>query len=65
MDARQRLVNVLWDNYTPNQKNEMIDAYAHALAERQRAMVADRPTGDLMRMFFREAANVIDPEVTP
>lgn len=44
--------------------DEMIDAYAHELAEKQRAMVESRPVGDLMRIFFRGAANVIDPEVS-
>ena len=31
MNARQCLVNALWDNCMPDQKNEMIDAYAAAL----------------------------------
>lgn len=37
-------------------------AHAHELAEKQRAMVEDHPVGDLMRTFFRGAANLIDPE---
>lgn len=37
MSARDALSQALWDNYTQAQKNEFIDAFAHELAEKQRA----------------------------
>jgi hypothetical protein len=30
-------MSALWDNYTTAEKNEFIDAFAHELAEQQRA----------------------------
>jgi hypothetical protein len=41
MSARDALFNALWDNYTQAQKNEFIDAFAHELAEQQRASGCD------------------------
>lgn len=41
MSARDALMSALWDNYTAAQKNEFIDAFAHELAERQRASGCD------------------------
>lgn len=44
MSARDALVSALWDNYTAAQKNAFIDAFAHELAEKQRAEQARRET---------------------
>lgn len=62
MSARDALFGALWDNYTQAQKNEYIDAFAHELAEQIRVTVDDVNGNDLMRTFFRGAANVIDPK---
>lgn len=61
MSARDALYWALWDNYTQDQKNAYIDAFAHELAEQIRKTVDDVNGNDLMRTFFRGAANVIDP----
>lgn len=61
VSARDALANALWDNYTQAQKDEFIDAFAHELAEKIRKTVDDVSGNDLMRTFFRGAANVIDP----
>jgi hypothetical protein len=37
MNARDALFNDIWDMRTTAQKNALIDAFAHELAEKQRA----------------------------
>jgi hypothetical protein len=65
MSARDRLFNDIWDMRSATEKNALIDAvlaeHAHELAEKIRKTVDDVNGNDLMRTFFRGAANVIDP----
>lgn len=41
MSARDALFNDIWDMRTAKEKNALIDAFAHELAERQRASGVD------------------------
>lgn len=67
MSARDALMSALWDNYTQAQKNEFIDAFAHELAEQQRAAAKtefdrDIYIDELSMRFTAKVIDVIDPE---
>lgn len=57
MSARDALSRALWDNYTQDQKNEFIDAFAHELAERLRD---ERPQHNPDWKCWGDAADRID-----
>ena len=66
MSARDALSNALWDNYTRAQKNEFIDAFAHELAEQQRARAQaefekDVYIDELSMRFMGAVIDGIDP----
>lgn len=64
MSARDDLMSALWDNYTVAQKNAALDAYAHELAEQQRATGRDDPCAGVdCCQPHGGVADLIDPEV--
>jgi hypothetical protein len=67
MSARDALMGALWDNYTMAEKNAFIDAFAHELAEKQRAAAKsefDRDVyiDELSMQFTGKVIDLIDPE---
>ena len=64
MSAREALFWALWDNYTPEQKNGFMDAFAHELAEKQRGFASATAAafGECCESTALAAAALIDPE---
>jgi len=62
VSARDALMGALWDNYTRAEKNAFIDAFAHELAERQRAEAQKEFERDVYidELSMRFVSTVID-----
>jgi hypothetical protein len=67
VSARDRLFNDIWDMRSATEKNALIDAFAHELAEQQRAAAKaefdrDIYIDELSMRFTAKVIDVIDPE---
>lgn len=64
MSARDALFWDIWDNRTAEEKNALIDAFAHELAEkvRSRAWGLRQAFRDDLATEVARAADLIDPE---
>jgi hypothetical protein len=58
VSARDALMRALWDNYTLAEKNAFVDAFAHELAEQQRAW-ASEPLTDAGAPEYGSVENVL------
>lgn len=63
MSARDELIRALETPYWGDGPEELVDAFAHELAEKIRAEEPDRWTDDYE--VFQRAADLIDPEAKP
>ena len=62
MSARDALFNDIWDQRSATEKNALIDAFAHELAEQQRAAAKKEYEQDIYidELSMRFASKVID-----
>lgn len=68
MSARDALFNDIWDMRSATEKNALIDAFAHELAEKQRAAAKaeferDVYIDELSMRFMSTVIDSIDPAV--